>query len=88
MPGNNIAENTIRPIALGKKNWLFAGSDEGGQRAANLYSLLGTAKLHGLNPQAYLTHVLARIGDTKVNRVADLLPWNVAEALAVELAGE
>jgi transposase len=85
---NNIAENTIRPIALGKKNWLFAGSDEGGQRAANLYSLLGTAKLNGLNPQAYLTHVLARIGDTKVNRVADLLPWNVAEALAVELAAQ
>ena len=81
---NNIAENTIRPVALGKKNWLFAGNDEGGKRAANLYSLLGTAKLHGLNPQTYLTYVLTRIADTKVNRVDELLPWNVASILATE----
>ena len=79
---NNIAENTIRPVALGKKNWLFAGNDEGGKRAANLYSLLGTAKLHGLNPQTYLTYVLNRIADTKVNQVDELLPWNVASILA------
>jgi hypothetical protein len=53
---------------------MFAGNDEGGKRAANLYSLLGTAKLHGINPQAYMTHVLTHIADTKVNRVEDLLP--------------
>ncbi len=81
---NNIAENTIRPIALGKKNWLFAGNDEGGKRAANLYSLLGTAKLHGLNPQTYLAHVLTRIADTKVSRIDELLPWNVASILEPE----
>ena len=81
---NNIAENTIRPVALGKKNWMFAGNDEGGKRAANLYSLLGTAKLHGLNPQTYLTYVLTHIADTKINQVDQLLPWNVASTLATE----
>ena len=81
---NNIAENTIRPVALGKKNWMFAGNDEGGKRATNLYSLLGTAKLHGINPHAYLTHVLTHIADTNVNQIDDLLPWNVAAMLATE----
>ena len=64
-------------MALGRKNWLFAGSDSGGQRAAAIYSLIETAKLNGLDPEAYLRHVLERIADHPVNRVAELLPWNI-----------
>jgi transposase len=74
---NNAVERTIRPLALGRKNWLFAGSDAGGERAAAIYSLIETAKLNGLDPEAYLCHVLERIADHPVNRVAELLPWNV-----------
>jgi hypothetical protein len=65
-----------RTIAIGRKNYLFAGSDAGGRRAAALYSLIETAKLNGLNPQAYIADVLARIGDHPARRIADLLPWN------------
>lgn len=72
---NNAAERAIRPVALGRKNWLFAGSNEGGERAAAIYSLIETAKLNGVNPQDYLTAVLSRIADHPVNRVGDLLPW-------------
>lgn len=75
---NNAAEREIRAVALGRKNFLFMGSDAGGERAAAVYSLLGTAKLNGLDPEAYLRHVLQRIGEHPVNRVAQLLPWNVA----------
>ncbi|WP_053014003.1 IS66 family transposase [Caldimonas brevitalea] len=78
---NNAAEREIRAVALGRKNWLFAGSDAGGERAATLYSLIGTAKLNGLDPQAYLAHVLEHIGEHRVDRVAELLPWNVASLL-------
>jgi transposase len=74
---NNTIERQIRPIALGKKNWLFAGSDNGGERAAAMYSLLNTAKLNGFDPEAYLLHVLERIADHKINAVDQLLPWNV-----------
>ena len=74
---NSAAERAMRPIALGRRNWTFAGSDTGGERAAVFYSLIETAKLHGLDPEAYLTHVLERIASHPVNRVADLLPWNV-----------
>jgi transposase len=73
---NNAAERSIRPIALGRKNWLFAGSDRGGERAASILSLIETAKLDGLNPEAYLCHVLAHIADHPINRIEDLLPWN------------
>ena len=74
---NNPIEREIRPIALGRKNYLFAGSDAGGERAAMLYSLINTAKLNGLDPEAYLTHVLSTIADHPVNRVDELLPWNI-----------
>ncbi|MBS0418652.1 MAG: IS66 family transposase [Proteobacteria bacterium] len=75
---NNTAERALRAVALGRKNWLFAGSDDGGDRAAAVYSLIGTAKLNGLNPEAYLRHVLARIADHPINRIDELLPWNLA----------
>ena len=73
---NNAVERAIRPLVLGRKNWLFAGSDAGGDRAAAIYSLIETAKLNDLDPEAYLHNVLDRIADYPVNRVADLLPWN------------
>jgi hypothetical protein len=81
---NNIVEREIRPVALGKKNYMFAGSDAGGERAAAMYSLLNSAKLNGLNPEAYLRHVLERIADTKITQVDALLPWNVAPVLVKE----
>ncbi len=68
----------MRAVALGRKNYLFAGSDAGGERAAAIYSLVGSAKLNDLNPQAYLTHVLERIAEHPINRVDELLPWNVS----------
>lgn len=67
-----------RVFALGRKNWLFAGSDAGGERAAALYSLLGSAKLNGLDPEAYLRAVLARIAEHRIDRINELLPWNLA----------
>lgn len=74
---NNAAERALRSVAVGRKNYLFLGSDAGGERAATLYSLLGTAKLNGINPEAYLRHVLSVIADHPVNRVDELLPWRV-----------
>ena len=74
---NNAAERALRAVALGRKNYLFAGSDSGGQRAAAMYSLIGTAKLNRIDPEAYLTYVLSRIADHPINRIEDLLPWNV-----------
>ena len=73
---NNLVENAIRPLALGRKNYLFAGSHEGARRAAMLYSLLATAKLHGIEPFAWLRDVLDRIADHSHKRLADLLPQN------------
>jgi hypothetical protein len=78
---NNAAERALRAVALGRKNYLFCGSDAGGQRAAAIYSLVGTAKLNGLDPQAYLRHVIERIADQPSNRVHALLPWAVADAI-------
>ena len=75
---NNAAERSMRPMTLGRKNWLFAGSDAGGERAAAIYTLTETAKLYGLDPEDYLAKVLAVIADHPVNRVHELLPWNLA----------
>jgi transposase len=75
---NNPAERALRGVALGRKNYLFAGSDAGGHSAAAIYSLLGTAAMNGIEPMAYLREVLARIADHPVNRIQDLLPWNLA----------
>ena len=74
---NNAAERALRGVALGRKNYLFLGSDAGGERAASLYSLLGTARLNEINPETYLRYVLTVIADHPVNRVAELLPWNL-----------
>ncbi|MEI2606956.1 transposase, partial [Erwinia aphidicola] len=74
---NNIAENALRCVALGRKNWLFAGSDAGGERAAVLYSLIGTCRLNGVEPETWLHYVISHIQDWPVNRVRDLLPWEV-----------
>jgi hypothetical protein len=77
---NNAAENAIRPVALGRKNWLFAGSDAGGDRAAIFYTLIRSAALNGLEPESYLRDVLSRIGEHPINRVDELLPWAWAMA--------
>lgn len=79
---NNAAERALRTVALGRKNYLFAGSDAGGERAAAIYSLIGTAKLNDIDPEAYLRDVLIRIADHPVNRIDELLPWNLASEFA------
>jgi hypothetical protein len=78
---NNAAERALRAIAIGRKNYLFMGADSGGQRAASLYSLIGTAKLNGLDPAFYLRTVLAKITEHPINRIGELLPWSIAASL-------
>jgi transposase len=73
---NNAAERALRGIAVGRHNWTFAGSDTGGRRAAAIYTLIETAKLSDVDPQAWLTDVLARLQDHPARRIAELLPWN------------
>ena len=77
---NNAAERALRAVALGRKNYLFAGSDAGGERAAAIYSLLGSAKLNSIDPEAYMSLVLRRIADHPINRITELLPWNLLPA--------
>jgi transposase len=83
---NNSAERALRGIALGRKSWLFCGSDRGGQRAAVMYSLIVTAKMNDVDPQAWLADVLARIADTSQNRLHELLPWNWKAARVAKTA--
>ena len=78
---NNAVERQIKPATVGRKNWMFAGSDDGGVRAANAYTLVETAKLNGLNPETYLTHVIGRIADHPINKIHELLPWHLRQAL-------
>ena len=73
---NNAAERGLRGIALGRKSWLFCGSDRGGQRAAAMYSLIFTAKMNGVDPQAWLADILSRIAAHPMHRLDELLPWN------------
>jgi hypothetical protein len=79
---NNSAERELRMIALGRKNYLFAGADCGGERAAAIYSLIGSAKLNGLNCEAYLRYVFAHIAEHPINKIDELLPWCLASRLA------
>ena len=81
---DNAAERSLRGVALGRKNYLFAGSDAGGERAAAIYSLIGSAKLNGLDPEAYLREVLTRIADHPINRIEELLPWNLVASVPPE----
>lgn len=74
---NNPIERALRPIAVGRRNWTFAGSDAGAHRAAAFYTLIETAKLNGRDPEAYLRHVFAHIAEHPINRIDDLLPWNI-----------
>ena len=76
------AERALRGVAIGRRNYRFAGADTGGERAAAIYSLIGTAKLNGVDPEAWLRHVLAHIADHPVNRVDEFLPWHCAGQLA------
>jgi transposase len=73
---NNAAERELRAVAVGRRNWTFAGSDEGGRRAAAIYTLIASAKLNDVDPQAWLADVLARINDHAIQRLDELLPWN------------
>ncbi len=83
---NNAAERAIRALVLGRRNYLFAGSDAGGESAARLYSLVGTCRLHDIDPHLYLRHVLERIAEHPINRIDELLPWRVAMLLPLALS--
>ena len=79
---NNTAERSMRPIALGRKNYLFMGSEGGGKAAAIAYTLIETAKLNGVDPQSWLTYVLGHIADHKITKLDELLPWRYAAKAA------
>jgi transposase len=81
---NNAAERSLRAVALGRKNYLFAGADSGGERAAAIYSLIGSAKLNGMDPEGYLRDVIARIAEHPISRIEERLPWSINAVLARE----
>lgn len=83
---NNPAERALRPIGIGRKNWLFAGAETGAETLARAMTLIETAKMNGLDPQAYLADILDRIHDHKINRLDELLPWNGAPPAAPRAA--
>jgi hypothetical protein len=74
---NNAAERAERPVAIGRKNWMFAGSDAGGKRAAIAYTIIETAKMNGIEPETYLRDIISRIADHPIKRIDELLPWNI-----------
>jgi transposase len=78
-----VSRNSV--VALGRKNFLFAGSDGGGESAAAIYSLVGSAKLNGIDPESFLRDVLSRISDHPIKRIEELLPWNVAASLKLPI---
>jgi hypothetical protein len=81
---NNAAERALRAVALGRKKYLFVGPDCGGERAAAMYSLIGSAKLNGIDPELYLRTVLAQIADHPISRIEELLPWNLPASLQTQ----
>jgi transposase len=83
---NNAAERALRGVAIGRRNWTFAGSDEGGRRAAAIYSLVQTCKLNDVDPQAWLAFVLAKLPDHPAKKIDELLPWNWKVAQAADQA--
>lgn len=83
---NNAAERAIRALVLGRRNYLFAGSDAGGETAARLYSLIGSCRLNGIDPHLYLRHVLECIASHPINRIEELLPWRLAPLLPLALS--
>ena len=83
---NSAAERALRAVSIGRKNYLFFGADSGGERAASFYTLIGTAKLNRLDPSLYLRTVLARIAEHPINRISELLPWNLAATLQSDSA--
>lgn len=78
---NLIAERALRGVAIGRRNYLFVGADSGGERAAAMYTIIGSARLNGMDPEAYLHDVIEHIADHPANRIDELLPWNVAPHL-------
>lgn len=83
---NNAAERSLRTVALGRRSYLFAGSDVGGERAAAMYSLIGSCKLNKIDPESYLRFVFERIADHPINRIDELLPWNVSLSQAIPMS--
>jgi uncharacterized protein (DUF1810 family) len=75
---NNTCERAVKPVALGRKNWMFAGSERGGKAMAIAFTLIETAKLNGVDPQGWLTDVLSRIADHKITKLDELMPWRYA----------
>ena len=74
---NSAAERSLRDVVLGRRSYLFGGSDAGGESAVSMYTLIGSCTLNGIDPEAYLRHVFERIADHPINRIDELLPWNV-----------